>query len=193
MAGTKQFDPEQALQSAVEVFRNKGFAATSMQDLERAMGLGRGSIYNTFGDKQALFLSAVEKYHQEKQAHLAEILRDAPRAIDGIRFAVRNAAVEFCSSESHPGCLIGNTAVERAIHDGDSAQLIERCMDQGIALMSEALIRAQNEGDFAKSRDPGVTARFILLGVQGLAVMAKATSDAKMVRLVAEEILRSLD
>jgi len=193
VAGTKQFDPDSALAGAIEVFRNKGFAGTSMQDLEKAMGLGRGSIYNTFGDKQALFIAALQKYRCDNDDHLAQMLRDAPRAIDGIRFAVRTAAVHATSLEGRPGCLIGNTAMERVLHDDASAAIVQNAMDHATSMFTEALERAQREGDFPQDRDPHLTARYILLGIQGLCLMSKATPDAKLVRGIAEEILRTLD
>lgn len=193
MAGAKQFDPAAALAAAMEVFHRRGYAATSMHDLEEATGLGRGSIYNAFGDKHALFLATLECYVAAQREELSHVLRESPRAIDGIRLAVRSGAVHICTAEGRSGCFVGRTVMERADQDEQAAAAVQRAIDGITGLFEQALERAQDEGDFPRDRDPAITARFFVTSIQGLSLMAKVTDDPKLIRAIAEEILHALD
>src|SRR3569623_2463758 len=88
MARPKLFDSEQALDAAIGVFREHGFEGTSADMLVNAMKIGRQSLYDTFGDKWQLYLTAVRRYAEnETRAHL-EALKSKPRAIAGIKAMV---------------------------------------------------------------------------------------------------------
>ena len=84
MARPKEFEKDAALDAATRVFRERGFAGSSAADLTRAMGIGRQSLYDTFGDKAQLYRAALARYTaQETEAHLAA-LSTGPRAVDGL-------------------------------------------------------------------------------------------------------------
>jgi AcrR family transcriptional regulator len=106
----RAYDPAVALDSAAELFWAKGFADTSLDDLSSSMGMGRPSIYNAFGDKETLFLRALERFR--------DTIASAPlRAMDGedsigdALDAFFRGIVEYTTADrSHPGCLIGSVA-----------------------------------------------------------------------------------
>jgi TetR/AcrR family transcriptional repressor of nem operon len=193
VAGAKQFDPDRALDRAMEVFRLQGYAGTSMQDLEQATGLGRGSIYNAFGDKHALFIATLEKYIAAHEAQLAAMLLAAPTAIEGIRLVLRSGAVYCGSAKGRSGCLIGNTATECGNRDKAVSAVLEGALERLTELFADSLCRAQEEGDFAADRDPDLAARFLVMSVQGMNLLAKASPQPNVHQGIAEEILRVLD
>src|SRR5881628_644533 len=107
MARPKQFDTETAVEAAVEVFREHGYEGTSAQMLVDAMGIGRQSLYDTFGDKWGIYRAAVQHYSQGEVRTHAEMLASRKRAIDGIR-----AMLDRVVSEASRSCLGLSATVE---------------------------------------------------------------------------------
>lgn len=177
----------------MEVFTRQGYAATSMQDLEKATGLGRGSIYNAFGDKHSLFLATLERYIRAQHAELGDVLRNAPNAMEGIRLAIRTGAVHVCTEEGRSGCFVARTVMERGDEDPEAAAVVQRAIAEIAGLFEDALERAQKEGDFPKERDPAITARLLVCAMKGLSLMAKTSEDSKLIRTIGEELLHVLD
>lgn len=104
------YDPAAALDSAAELFWARGFAATSLDELSEAMGMGRPSIYNAFGDKEALFLRALERY-RDTTASAALRAMEAEESIDDALAALfREVALYTTAGRSHRGCLLMSVA-----------------------------------------------------------------------------------
>src|SRR6202046_5098726 len=104
MARPKQFDREKALRKAIRLFAQKGFAATSTDELMQVMDVGRQSMYDTFGDKRALFLKALETYVSESVNTIRDVLEESGPALA----AIRNALASFAERKdlsSTEGCM----------------------------------------------------------------------------------------
>ena len=111
MPRSKQFEPEQALSSAMSAFWRHGYDATSMEDLMDCMGIGRASIYNAFGNKRALFLSALEHYVSNGGALQGVRLPDSPRLAIVTAFrTIVERAVTGESCDGVPGGQYGARA-----------------------------------------------------------------------------------
>lgn len=194
MARTKEFDPEAALQSALELFWQRGYEATSMADLVEHLGVGRASIYATFGNKHELYLKAMDRYTEgHDPVVLAELSQPGP-ALPAVRAVVRRFASEAGSAEARlQGCLITNTAAELAPHDPAAARRVEISWDHIETPLHSALIRAQAQGELPEDRDPRALARMLLVLLQGVRVVGKASSDPARVRDAAEQALSLLD
>jgi TetR/AcrR family transcriptional repressor of nem operon len=194
VARTKEFDPDAALQAALELFWQRGYEATSMSDLVERLGIGRASIYATFGNKHELYLKALERYDR---AGLPPILRELSQpgpALPAVRSVVRRYATEASDDQLRAnGCLVTNTASELAPHDAAAARHVERNWDQLEAVLHSALIRAQAQGELPAERDPLTLARMLLVLLQGLRVVGKASTDPTRVRDAAEQALALLD
>ena len=194
MARTKEFDPEAALQAALELFWQRGYEATSMSDLVDHLGIGRASIYATFGSKHELYLKALERYDR---AGLPPIMRELSRpgpALPAVRAVVRRYATEAADDRLRlNGCLVTNTASELAPHDTAAARRVERNWDHLETVLHSALVRAQAQGELAAGRDPLALARMLLVLLQGLRVVGKASADPARVRDAAEQALALLD
>src|ERR1700676_4193467 len=106
----RSYDPEAALDAAAQLFWAKGYADTTLDELSAAMGMGRPSIYNAFGDKEALFLQAMKRYRATVAAAPLETM-NAAESVRGGLDAFFGAIVEYTTSDqSHLGCLLGSTA-----------------------------------------------------------------------------------
>ncbi|MBW5424894.1 TetR family transcriptional regulator [Streptomyces sp. BG9H] len=194
MARTKEFDPDAALQAALELFWRRGYEATSMADLVETLGIGRASIYATFGNKHELYLKALERYgEQQKPLLLAELAQPGP-ALPAVRAAVRRFGAEATADKRRlTGCFVTNTAAELAPHDEAAARSVERSWEQIETLLHSALVRAQAQGELPEDRDPLTLARMLLVLMQGLRVVGKASADAARVRDAVEQALTLLD
>jgi AcrR family transcriptional regulator len=106
----RSYDPDVALDCAAQVFWTKGFAETSLDDLSAAMGMGRPSIYNAFGDKEALFLRALERYRGTTGSSPLRAM-DGKDSISDALNAFFGQIVEYTTADrSHLGCLLGSVA-----------------------------------------------------------------------------------
>ncbi|MFF4396709.1 TetR/AcrR family transcriptional regulator [Streptomyces sp. NPDC001480] len=194
MARTKEFDPDAALQSALELFWRQGYEATSMSDLVAHLGIGRASLYATFGSKHELYLKALDRYQQNCDAPLLRELSQPGPALPAVRAVVRRFASEAATEERRlSGCLVTNTAAELAPHDPAAARRVQHSWDQLETLLHSALLRAQAQGELAADRDPQTLARLLLVLMQGLRVVGKASPDPARVRDAAEQALALLD
>lgn len=193
MARTKEFDPDAALQSALELFWRRGYEATSMADLVEHLGIGRASIYATFGNKHELYLKAMDRYSEgHDPLLLAELSQPGP-ALPAVRALVRRFASEACSPEGRlSGCLITNTAAELAPHDPAAARRVELSWAHIETALHSALVRARAQGELPEERDPRALARMLLVLLQGVRIVGKASSDPARVRDAAEQALTLL-
>lgn len=194
MARTKEFDPEAALQAALELFWQRGYEATSMADLVEHLGIGRASIYATFGNKHELFLKAMDRYAEGRDPLLLAELSQPGPALPAVRAVVRRFSEEATSLEGRlHGCLITNTASELAPHDTAAARRVEISWEHLETPLHSALIRAQAQGELPEDRDPRALARLLLVLLQGVRVVGKASSDPARVRDATEQALSLLD
>ncbi|MFJ4519904.1 TetR/AcrR family transcriptional regulator [Streptomyces sp. NPDC088810] len=194
MARTKEFDPDAALQSALELFWRRGYEATSMADLVEHLGIGKASLYATFGSKHELYLRALDRYGQAQNPRLTRELSRPGPVLPAVRALVRRFAAEAAAEATREqGCLVTNTAVELAPHDREAARRVEHSWDTLETLLHSALVRAQAQGELAGDRDPPALARLLLVLLQGLRVVGKASADPARVRDAAEQALALLD
>jgi TetR/AcrR family transcriptional repressor of nem operon len=194
VARTKEFDPEAALQSALELFWRRGFEATSMSDLVEHLGVGRASIYATFGSKHELYLKALDRYERAGLTRIVRELSQPGPALPAVRAVVRRYATEATTEDLRLlGCMVTNTATELAPHDPAAARRVARNWDQLETVLHTALVRAQAQGELPAGRDPLTLARMLLVLLQGLRVTGKASSDPARVRDAAEQALALLD
>ncbi|MEU9445563.1 helix-turn-helix domain-containing protein [Streptomyces sp. NPDC048304] len=194
MARTKEFDPDAALQSALELFWRHGYEATSMADLVEHLGIGRASLYATFGNKHDLYLKALARYEESGLSVIVRELSQPGPALPAVRAVVRRYAAEAADERLRlNGCLITNTAAELAPHDPAAARRVERNWDHLETLLHSALVRAQSQGELPAGRDPLALARALLVLMQGLRVVGKASADPARVRDAAEQALALLD
>ena len=191
MPRTKEFEPEAALQQAMELFWQKGYEATSMRDLLRGMGIGRGSFYGTFGDKRSLFLAALDRFERTGTAWILEAL-EGPEPMAAIRYVFERTVENLVGSEPRRGCLLANSAVELAPHDPEVAERISRYVRRTEDAFERALVRARSAGDLPEKEDPTSLARFLVNNLHGLRVMARAGAPREALEDTVRVVLGAL-
>ena len=190
MARTKEFDPGVVLERALDLFWRRGYEATSMADLVEHLGIGRASLYATFGGKHDLYLKALERYVQTRDPDPVELLSQPGPALPAVRALVELYAED--SIRDRRGCLIVNAAAERLPDDEPVARFVEASWTGLETALTSALIRARAQGEISAESDPRALARFVLVFAQGLRVMGKGGGDPARVRDAAAQALAVL-
>ncbi|MBF6043678.1 TetR family transcriptional regulator [Streptomyces sp. NRRL B-1677] len=193
MARTKEFDPDAALQSALDLFWRRGYEATSMADLVGHLGIARASLYATFGSKHELYLKALERYGEQHGPRIAEELSRPGPALPAVRGLVARFAEEAAGDDLRRGCFVTNTAVELAPHDPDAARGVEESWLALERALTSALTRAADQGELPPGSDPVALARMLLVLMQGMRVVGKAVPDRARIRDAAAQALALLD
>jgi TetR/AcrR family transcriptional regulator, transcriptional repressor for nem operon len=183
MARTREFDTGAVIDDAMGVFWRKGYAATSIQDLVEATGLGRGSLYAAFGSKDGLYEAALVRYAEQAAAANAEQLARPAPTREVLRDLLIGMVDLTIRDPERRGCLITNTVVERLPRDPIAGRVVGEALD-GLALAVTAALRAGRErGELSPDTDITATADLVVTTMQGLRVQAKAGADRR--RLVA--------
>jgi TetR/AcrR family transcriptional repressor of nem operon len=190
MARPKAFDRDTALLAALEVFWAKGYAGASTDDLTGAMGIGRQSLYDTFGDKRRLYLEALTRYNTDNVAGHLAVLRDAPsptQAIEGLLLRFANEPEDRRTR----GCM-GVNAICEFGQDPDVAEASRASGERLEAGLARLVATGKASGDIDASVDPRPAARFIAATLAGMKVQAKAGAPAEVLREVAAFAVGSL-
>lgn len=187
----RTFDTDDALERALDLFWRKGYEGTSLADLTEAMGINRPSLYAAFGNKEALFRKALDRYLQGPADYSRRAL-EAPTARAVVERMLRGAADLLTDRNSPPGCLL----VHGALSSGDGAapirqELVARRRAGEVALRRR-FERAKSERDLPAGADAAKLARYVATVIYGMAVQAASGASRKELRQVAETALGAL-
>lgn len=193
MARPREFDHAYVLDKAVEVFWSKGYEATSVQDLVDATGLHRGSLYGAFGSKQQLFIHVLDRYADVVVKKLLNILQANASAKTAIRQFFAAVVEHVINGGSLRGCLVTNSAVERALCDSDTAAKVGISLDRIEAGFYQALLQAQAAEELSAGKNLRAVARYLTSSLQGLLVIGKVKSERQALEDVVAVTLLVLD
>ncbi|HVW14941.1 MAG TPA: TetR/AcrR family transcriptional regulator [Mucilaginibacter sp.] len=177
MARTKDFDEDEVLQKAMNLFWLKGYNATSMQDLVDGLGISRSSLYDTYGDKHTLFIRALERYRESAQQKLSKIVDEAPTAREGIRRMLEYTIKELAGDKEQKGCFLVNAAVEVAPHDAEVNKMLCENDGQMERFLLDLIQKGQQRGEITNKSDAKTLADFIFNNIKGMRVTARAVSN----------------
>lgn len=175
----------------MHTFWSHGYEATSTQQLCEATGLGRSSIYNTFGSKHELFRKSLAHYFDTATQEKIDLLAEP----GDVRAKLRELLTHTVTDEydgPHRGCLAVNTLTELAGHDEEVTTDLRRDADRYVAALTEAIASAQRDGEIDPDRDPRTLARFVHSTIGSLRLMARAGAGRDEALAVAEVALAAL-
>jgi TetR/AcrR family transcriptional repressor of nem operon len=189
---TKKFDPEAAVDRAVDTFRVHGYADTSPQNLADSIGIGKGSLYHTFGSKHELFLKSLQRYADSS-------LTDLQAAMDGpepIRERVRRMLQAFVDADLDDprrcGCLIVNSVAELHQRDDPATRFLGRSLENSESVIRTALIAAQAAGEIPADRDPIALAGLVQATMVGLRLLVKTTDDRARLGAIVDAAVQAI-
>jgi len=193
MARVKEFDPEVALDHALECFKRHGYSGTSMAALTDAMGIGRASLYATYGDKRRLFEAALENYVDATVTFVRERLEAADNPLDGIRDVLGNVAEMAASDTKRRGCLLANSTAELASTDAEIRRFAAASFKRIEDLFHDALDAAHADGSLPAEKNPRALARFLVATMQSLRIIGKASRDRAALDDIVDTALTCLE
>ena len=193
MPRPKTFNPDDALDKAMQVFWHKGYEATSMEDLLKAMDLNRGSLYDTFGDKRQLFLKVMDRYCTTFVGPKLSLLDQPGPALPTLHRFINGMIDSGLADPQRRGCFISNTVMELSPHEKEIAGTLRQALKMAEDAFCKVLARAKEQGELKEEKDPRALARFLTTMMQGIVVMIKAGTSAEVVKQTAETGLSILD
>lgn len=188
----REFDIDEVLDKAAQVFQTQGYHGASMVDLLAATGLARGSLYKAFSDKRTLFHAVFDRYAERMLSRFRARL-SAPNARDGIADLLAYYAAISTDGPAQRACLINIATGEQAAEDQILAGKIARLFERMTEAIAATVSRGQAAGDIHTTTDPATLARTLLATLQGMRVLGKSGLGPQAIDEIRRGALASLD
>lgn len=192
MPRTKQFDEKVILEKAMELFWQKGFHGTSMQDLINHLGINRASLYDTYGDKQQLFDSALNQYKKDNQQRLLELLNSGKTVKASFKNLFEQSIQAILNDPNRKGCFMVNTATAIAC-DSTQMSMLRENKDFIERSFGTALQRAVDHGELRADLNISVIAKTMFTFFNGIQVSAKIRPNQRELHASLDTVLSLLD
>tara|TARA_R110002049_G_scaffold182485_2_gene350286 strand:- start:5305 stop:5883 length:579 start_codon:yes stop_codon:yes gene_type:complete len=190
MPWEKSFDESDVIDKVMDVFWEKGYAATSISDITDATGIKRGSLYNAFDGKHDLFLKALQKYgsgERSKQLRLLETIENPRKAIAMLFDLI---VKDTLNDPAKKGCLLVNTALDYSLHDESVQRVVTEGFKEVVVFIEKQIVRGQDQGDICESVKPRATARALVASLVGIRVLGRGTFDKAALRQIGDQAQR---
>jgi TetR/AcrR family transcriptional repressor of nem operon len=187
----RKFNADMAIAQATQQFWLGGYTATSLQDLLDCMGLSKSSLYQSFGNKETLFIRCLDNYQATFNKDLLQSLKSSHSGLAFIEQLLESVVKEATSSE-RKGCLLVNTANELGTRDPVITEAIERGFNAIRVIIKKALQKSVLEGDLPENSDIDDLSTYLVVGISGLRTMVKAGTNYEKLQRVNEMLLSSL-
>ena len=192
MPSPKNYDRDELLDRAIELFRRQGYAATSTAELVEELGVNRKSMYAEFGSKQELFEAVLERYSKVHLSRVLASIEDPTAGADTIRNAFTGYASAIDSRFKGLGCLMANTAVERAALDPGSAKFVDAYLERLRVAFTRALTNARAAGDLSANAAIDDLAASFAMSVVGISALIRANAPPDQVHAAGRGIVATL-
>ncbi len=188
----RQFDEDEALTGAMLLFWEKGLSATSLDDLAIAMNMNRPSIYNAFGNKDAIYRKSLARFCGQLDKGMQETL-DASTSVDvGLNAFFEQAIEVYCGSNPQMGCLMICTAPSEAVSNPEVGKDLKDLISRLDVGLSQRLARAQRNGEISVDLQPKLTAKLLQATLQTIALRARTGEPKASLRKLARYAVKTL-
>ncbi len=189
----REFDMDQALDKAIQVFSERGYHASSINDLTLAMELAAGSVYKAFKDKRAIFIAAFDRYKSVRNGLLANAISSATTGRAQLEAALLFYAESAQGAQGILGCLVVNGATELATFDDEIAQKVRTSLVNSEKLLSNLIAAGKQDGSIKPSIDEDIMGRALLSMTQGMRILGKTGRSLEEMQAVVYAALKMLD
>ena len=193
MARSKDFDENEVLAKAIQLFWHKGYNGTSMQDLVDGLGISRSSLYDTYTDKHTLFVKALASYQNDGAEKLQLVIENSGSAKEAIKKLLEFATNDLLDDKQQKGCFMVNAEVEVAPHDTEVNNLVCKNDQQMEETFYQVIKKGQDSGEIRNQLDAHALSRFIFNAVKGMRVTAKSTTDKSVFEDIIKLTVSALD
>ena len=187
----RSFDRELALERAMDVFWEKGYEATSVNDLTEAMDINPPSLYSAFGDKERLFLEAIERYYERRRETVSCAYEEEPTARGAVERILREFAGQASGSGHNRGCMMMMAATTCSEASPQLKSALDRRRTSSRARMKARMDRAVAEGELPKGTDTGALTDFYTAVFQGMSLQAREGASRKSLLATVEAAMRA--
>lgn len=172
---------DEAVGTAMRLFWTRGYQKTTMSDLERAMRIGRASVYAAFPDKETMFLRALERYRADYTLPSLALLEEDRPPLEALGALFDRLAARYAGPDTPPGCLVVLNAGHLGADSPKALEALAASVAHGEAKIADTLRRAVDAGDVRPDARVEALARFLVAATQGMATMARlGRSEADM-------------
>ncbi len=177
MARTREFEETEVLKKAVKLFSEKGYNGISMQELVDGLGINRSSIYDSFGDKQDLFMAALNYYRQANTQKMLTVIEQSNDIKKTIRDIFIHVKTESADVKSAASCMMVNTTIELAAQEKKVFAIV---FDNMSALQGGLTKAAQARNEVSRLNSAEALASAVLTAINGLRVAARWGAEKKV-------------
>jgi AcrR family transcriptional regulator len=190
MARPRTFDEADVVEAARDQFWNRGYVATSVDDLTAATGLGKGSLYGAFGDKHSLFLRALDTYCVAAIDRVSAQLREpGVPAFERLSNHVRTMVADVIADTERRGCLMSKSSAELGGCDEQVDRIVGDALRRWRADLLDCLAEAKADGTLAATADPDALATMVLGLMRGFQVLRQGGIEPAALRAAGEQVL----
>lgn len=186
-----RFDIDETLEKAGETFWSKGYEATSMRDLLDAMGIQKGSFYNTYGSKHQAYLRALDQYSSARFAELEQLV-EGLEPVEALRSMFAAIGDDCVSTDGHRGCMVINCALELAHEDPEAQAVVKRSISRHERLIRGLIQAGQRSGAIDPELRSEAAAKAMMSFIMGMRVYSRSGSDLGAVRILADQAMGML-
>ena len=192
MARPKEFDVDAALQQALQVFWQKGYEATSMQDLVDAMGIQKASLYATYGDKHSLYMQALRNYQRDALVEMETTLTRPGSPKAALRALLQGVVEQAAGKRGRRGCFCVNANIELAPSDPVVGEQLRDHTGRVEAMLQRTLAAARAAGEIPRSADTAQLASFLYGLLLAINVLARQRAPKPRLQAIADQGLAAL-
>jgi len=192
MPKEETFDRDIVLKQATDVFHNKGFNATSMQDLVNATGLNRSSIYNSFNNKVNLFLECLSSYEDSINRKTTKRLLNSSNGLEAVRQIFELSLNEIAVNKDTQGCLIVNCKSEMANHEESITNFLNLNQKKTLSLLEDLVSQGQQDKTINNNQNSKEYALYLYSSLQGFRMTGILVSDKKQLQSIIINVLQIL-
>jgi len=187
----KQFDPQVALGKAMQLFWEKGYASTGLAELQKLMGIGRKSLYDTFGNKRELFIKCLQLYSDTEVRYILSVLSKDGSPLGNVRKLLRALQQQHSKPESC-GCLLGVSMAQCSTDDTDMAEVLRHHIKRVEDAFYMTFKQAQDMGELDSKTNIRDIARLYLGIAQGMALIGRVQDSPAVPRSIVDAALETL-
>ena len=190
MARPRTFDEVDVVAAARDEFWDRGYAATSVEDLTAATGLGKGSLYGAFGDKHSLYLRALDDYIASSLDDVRASLRDPDyTAYERLARHIRGQVKAIAADKDRRGCMMAKSAAELGATDDAVEKKVKQAYATWRAELANCIKEAQRGGDIDKRQNAQALAGTILAFMRGQEALHKGGAKPAQLKAAADEMV----
>jgi TetR/AcrR family transcriptional repressor of nem operon len=190
MARNRNFDEQDILDKAIELFKIRGYRGTTPEDLVNTLGISRSSLYNTFGDKHSLLLKALQRYHEKTIVSLEQITMQTKDPLTGIKMIFKLSIEGTYPGGMPEGCFLINSIIEFGPDEPAAFEIVRKSIDTTKCALLHFVAEGKKTGKFSTSLDAETMADYLQNCINGIVVSAKAgMSQASCERMVESTLI----